>query len=487
MSSITQNLKIEAIKLFNDTFFEVSKKILSNPIDDFFNKISPLSYIKGMLNFKENLNQVIVETFKLAIPKIDAYFLTSEYRRKNFYKCDTHSRNITLIFGELEFERIYYTDKNKKNGFYFIDQLFGFEKYTTYDPIVRSILIDSSVSINANYSSVKTSFLLGDYSSYLNKNHFKNIPRQTIYNWIKNWNIPKVEYEYFENNKRLYVMVDEKWIHEQIRLSLLDEEERKKHHYIMGKCFVTFTGAKTKNKRTSLLNRHVFMTTSNKPWKSFIEDIYNIYNFEEIEEIYLLSDSGSWILAGKNELKLFKNNNVIVNTCEFHVKQYINRMTKSKEKRKELISIIYEKKDKESFIQLSDEIIENAKNKERKTQYKNYILNHWKTILNMCDREVKSSMESHISHCMAASFGSRPKGYSRKRIEDYVKLQEYKVNGINIMDLYLQSYNKTNDDNFVYNKDNISFSIFEHDSTNLPHKYSSGGLSHLLRNLSLGC
>ena len=84
MSSITQNLKIEAIKLFNDTFFKVSKKILSNPIDDFFNKISPLSYIKGMLNFKENLNQVIVETFKLAIPKIDAYFLTSEYRRKNF-------------------------------------------------------------------------------------------------------------------------------------------------------------------------------------------------------------------------------------------------------------------------------------------------------------------------------------------------------------------------------------------------------------------
>ena len=119
-------------------------------------------------------------------------------------------------------------------------------------------------------------------------------------------------------------MVDEKWIHEQIRLAILSEEDKKKHHYIMSKCSVTFTGAKTKNKRTELLNRHVFMTTSDNPWKDFIDEIYNIYNFEEIENIYLLSDAGTWILAGKSELKLFSNNNVIVNICEFHVKQYIN-------------------------------------------------------------------------------------------------------------------------------------------------------------------
>ena len=37
---------------------------------------------------------------------------------------------------------------------------------------------------------------------------------------------------------------------------------------------------------------------------------------------------------------------------------------------------------------------------------------------------------------------SRPKVYSRKNIEKYIKLQEYKLNGINIMDLYLKSYDK---------------------------------------------
>jgi len=217
-------------------------------------------------------------------------------------------------------------------------------------------------------------------------------------------------------------MADEKWIHEQIRLNELTDEDKKKKHFIMSKCFVTFTGAKTKGKRKKLINKHIFITTSNKPWKELMDEIYNIYDFENIQNIYLLSDAGSWILAGKSELKLYKNNTVILNTCEFHVKEYINRMIRDKEKRAQLVKTIYEDKNKEELIKLCDEIIENSQNKEKKTQYKNYFLNHWESILNMAQREIKSSMESHISHCVASHFGSRPKGYSRKRIEKYIKL-----------------------------------------------------------------
>lgn len=41
---------------------------------------------------------------------------------------------------------------------------------------------------------------------------------------------------------------------------------------------------------------------------------------------------------------------------------------------------------------------------------------------------IKFSMESHISHCVAEHFGSRPKGYSKNRIKNYLKLKEYKQN-----------------------------------------------------------
>lgn len=53
----------------------------------------------------------------------------------------------------------------------------------------------------------------------------------------------------------------------------------------------------------------------------------------------------------------------------------------------------------------------------------------------------KSSIESHISHCVAEHFESRPKRYSKNTISKYLKLQEYFLNGINIYDLYLKPYN----------------------------------------------
>lgn len=213
-----------------------------------------------------------------------------------------------------------------------------------------------------------------------------------------------------------------------------------------------------------------------------MERFYNIYNYENFKEIYLLSDSGTRVLSGSSELKLFKKTQVILNTCEFHVKQYINRLTRNKDDRKELIKIICEDKNQSNFIQKADKIIEQAKNKGKKEQYKNYILNHWKTILNMKDRVTKSSMESHISHYVASVFGSRPKGYSRKRIEKYIKLQEYKLNETNIMDLYLKSYNK--DNSFIYNKEEVSYSILEHKISSISIKTSSNPISIILNKIA---
>ena len=69
--------------------------------------------------------------------------------------------------------------------------------------------------------------------------------------------------------------------------------------------------------------------------------INNIYNFEILENINLLSDAGSWILSGASELELYTNNKVTINTCEFHVKQKINRSTTDKELRQKIADIVY--------------------------------------------------------------------------------------------------------------------------------------------------
>ena len=95
----------------------------------------------------------------------------------------------------------------------------------------------------------------------------------------------------------------------------------------------------------------------------------------------------------------------------------------------------------------------------------------------------KSSMEAHISHNVAKPFSFEPKAFSKRHIQKLIKLQEYKANGINILNLYLNSSHNT--EIVTIKKEELSFSIFDNNSSNLPAINSTNlSLSHLLRNIS---
>ena len=80
---------------------------------------------------------------------------------------------------------------------------------------------------------------------------------------------------------------------------------------------------------------------------------------------------------------------------------------------------------------------------------------------------IGSSMESHISHLIASFFSSRPKGFSTKRIDKYLKLNDYKHNNINIFKLYLSTYSKKR--TITLNENTYDYEIFGHDKVhNIP-------------------
>ena len=105
MNIIPQNLKNEAIKIINSCFSFLSHN-LTFSISEFFNSFHSFFYPSFMLKMKEKFNSIIINSIKIAIPLIDKMFLSSNYRRLNFYKCNTHTRSFTTIFGDLEYERI---------------------------------------------------------------------------------------------------------------------------------------------------------------------------------------------------------------------------------------------------------------------------------------------------------------------------------------------------------------------------------------------
>ena len=255
----------------------------------------------------------------------------------------------------------------------------------------------------------------------------------------------------------------------------------------MSKCFVTFTGITRKGKRSRLVGRHVFITSSDEPWKDFMNAIPNIYNFENLNTINLLSDAGSWILSGVSELKLYTNNKIIINTCEFHVKQKINRSTTDKELRFKIADIIYEHEDKDEFIKEVDKLIESKSSDARKqkvTEYKNYILKHWKGIINMKYSLCKSSMEAHIEHCIASAFSSVPKAFSKNNIETYLKLQEMILNDVNIFRYYLDTY-QSNDESRYTDEKEVDFSLFDKSTSSIiPNRSTTNPMSFLLHSIA---
>ena len=149
MTSIPQKIKIEAENILKD----VTKNVILENINDLSNLF--LSSRLSSIFLISKLKQIVLQIYQRAITLIDKMFLNSEYRKKYYYKSTStpQKRTIINVFGELYFKRHYYVDKNKKNGFYFIDEFFHFEEYSTYDYTVRSILIDRSVSNNVNNTS----------------------------------------------------------------------------------------------------------------------------------------------------------------------------------------------------------------------------------------------------------------------------------------------------------------------------------------------
>ena len=400
---ITHNFKN---LLKNKIFFnisEISEEIVNSLIDNLFNfDNSHIDYFQFINRISEASRKIILATIAETFETIDTVFCDAPSRSEKYYINKSNvSRTITTIVGDLTFKRTYYISKANPNfRFYFVDLIFGLHKYDHYDSIIKDIAI-TNVFQSSQAQAAR------DISKY------------------------------------------EKYIGAQ------DQEND-----IMVKCFVTFESIKQVGKnRRALVNRYVFSTTGKNAWSKFMDHIAKRYDFSKIRHIYLLADGGNWIKNGLHELKLYAQNKPQFCLCEFHFKQAINHISSDKDERKDLLEI-FNTKPFEEFKKRIDELIAiNPNRKETISNKFNYIKNNKSAIKRMLNLDIGSSMESHISHFIASMFASRPKGFSTKRIDNYLKLNDYFFNNINIFDLYRNSFN---------NKDveKVDENIFSNNFTN---------------------
>lgn len=491
MYIVPQNYEVDFKNYIKSKINLITDKISNDLLENIFD-FSNDKYLKIVSTLETSIRTAILTIIKETIIFFDEKFRDSQERKASYHiNIRADERTLKTIFGDIYITRTYYETKDREEHFYFIDTMLGLEKYDRYDAIYKSKVIDMAIKTNQKLGGEIVGAEVSTIEENITNKIDNNIvPRQTIYSWIRRWILPTIDYPPIEtDSKNLYVMADEKYIHEQIH-NELTEEEKDKHHFIMSKCFVCFTGITQKGKRRILDNRMVFMTSSTTPWNDFLDFVTKVYDFEKFENIVFLSDAGKWLLSGAKDLKIYSHNKIIFCLCEFHARQKINRITTDEETRKELNKCIDEN-NKKAFIEKMALIKEERKDDENKlkklNEYENYIVNHWNKIQNMFKSECRSSMESHISHCIASHFSSRPKAYSRTNIEKLLKLQEAKMNGINIQALYLKSYNNT--EIIKIQKEELNFSIFEtNSSSNLPiiENGNNNSLLQALLGLSYG-
>ena len=417
-------IPVISLKLFNDVEFLLNNLFIDNCSNHYFNLI-----YKVQTSARDMVKSIVVSTFE----ELDNEFKESSYRKTRYFINKSNvSRTLITIVGEISFKRTYYISKYSNKKFFYIDKIFDLPKKDHYDPIVKAVAISKAISTSQAQSVRDTSSLINDLSYFESNSIIKNIPRQSVYNWIKNWYVPNIVPKSVETPKTLYIMADEKYIGAQ------DIQKN-----IMIKSFVAFEDIVDVSKnRRKLVNKTIFSHYGDKPWIAFMDYIAMRYDFSKINNICLLGDGASWIKSGTNELRLYKNNSVKFYLCEFHFKQAIHHITTDADERFYLLHI-FKTKPKSYFIDAINTIIfNNPKRKDIITKKLNYIINNYVSIKAMLDLNIGSSMESHISHLISSMFSSRPKGYSTKRITKYLKLNDYKNNNINIFKLYLSTYSK---------------------------------------------
>ena len=432
--SISQNFKNVLKNKIKILISPILYKSIDFIVDNLFEINNPDKYFYFMNTIQSSVKELIKNIVITAFEELDNNFKNSNNRTSRYIINKSNvSRTIITIVGEITFSRTYYINKFSGDKFFYVDNCFDLPKYDHYDPIIKAIAINNAVNTSQAQSARDTSAFIGNISHLMDYSIINNIPRQSIFNWINSWNVPDVIPESIDTPDTLYIMADEKYIGAQD----IDKD-------IMVKSFVAFEDVKTVGKnRRSLVNRFVFSCYDTHAWPLFLDAITKRYDFTKIKNIALLADGGNWIKAGIHELYIDSNNHVKFYLCEFHFKQAIHHITSDDAERKNLIDIFSTQK-KKDFINAVNTIIENNPNrKDTITKKLNYILNNYSSIKAMLELKIGSSMESHISHLIASFFSSRPKGFSTKRIKQYLKLNDYKNNNINIFKLYMQSYRNT--------------------------------------------
>ena len=360
-------------------------------------------------HFGSDLTQFMIEYAEQIIFELDE-------RKEKFESLEKDNRNIVSIFGEIQYKRRYYEDKENHNKVYLLDKLMGIESKQRLLENVREKLIENAIESSYEYS--------GEHAAYGVK-----ISRQEVKNEIENLNLDIPLHQENENKKQVknvYVIADEDHVH--LQKGGIEEP----------RIVIVYDSFVQNGKRIELKNkRHfggLYKGKIDDLWNEVAMYIENTYDMDYLEHVFVLGDGAKWIKIGATWIN--KGINIL---DRFHMCKAVNAIAgrnNNKEKiklYKMIKSLNFDGFKEKCYEILSEEMDQSVRERKEKLMY--YILNNQESISNYYQyRKLLHgcSAEGHVSHIYSDRMSSRPMGWKSKNIDNMSKLRLLKEDNISV-------------------------------------------------------
>ena len=331
--------------------------------------------------FEEDLMHVMIEfgrkIYQECLKEIEENIRQSEFRKKNYYVAyKADRRTLLTTFGNLEIERTYYKPKNGGKSVYLLDKYVGLVPHDKVSLAIKTKFVEEAV---------ETSYQKGGEKACMTEDV---VSKQTVKNTIH-----ELEVE-------------------------LEEE-------------ITVQKKKIKN---------LHIQADEDLWLEVQQYIYDNYDTEYLENVYIAGDGAPWIVAG---CRVLEKSKFVLD--KYHLGKYIHKATThlddSQQAAKEFIYGAINERDFDGVMRLLQKCYASTDQEYKKkevTECARYIKNNWLGIMVRIDDGGAvwgCSAEGHISHVLSARESSRPMGWSKKGVDRISRLRVLTRNEQKIIDL----------------------------------------------------
>ena len=395
---------------FNENVISLMTEFLKNSIME-----------GGLSNFTDDLNDRLMklgyDLTKFALEYAEEIIFNLKERRNEFESLEKDDRKIITIFGEIDFKRRYYLDKETEQRVYLLDEYFKIAPKERLLENVETKLIEEA--IETNYEKA------GKVAAYKTE-----ISKQTIMNKISELNINIEETKPVQKKivDNIYCIADEDHVH--LQKGGIEEP----------RLIVVYDSIIRNGKRAKLCNKKhfggVYKSRIDDLWEEVITYIEDNYDLEKVKNIFILGDGANWIKTGLDWMP--RSINVL---DKFHLMKAVNGIVGKESKDNAEEKAEYKRRIYRSFYELdfnktkeivyeilAEEMEENVRI--RKEKLLRYILNNKQGITNLYKYQKElhgCSAEGHISHLYSARLSSRPLGWKTINVNNVSKLRLIKA------------------------------------------------------------